>query len=109
MMDYNVKLGLAQLLAENCNGTLVSTPRQLENETFVFEFPSKPGNQYAIYKSGYVRSIMYNRGYNGNCTFYTPLITKSVYTEWGTRSREVVKVNFATAIDYLLKRFQITA
>ena len=106
-MDYFHKLRMANILADTCNGRLVSTSKQLKNETFVFEFDGAPNIRYAIYKSGYVRYLTPNSGRFGNQTFMGPCITTSVTGEDGRRVRSPKLVDFNNAFAYLQKRFYV--
>jgi hypothetical protein len=89
-------------LVKMTGGKFVSTQRQIKNETYAFEFPSKPNKQYVIYKRGYVRCLTRNK----TALSITPLIfSKSVKNEHGYYSKHTILVSLDAGIEYLRKRF----
>ena len=102
-MINQVRVSIAKAAAEACNGKLVSSKRQLNNETYMFQFDAKPGKTYGIYASGAVRCI--GRGQRQypqwGSTFMTPLLFNNV----GEGRREIRRVSFDEGLSYLINRF----
>jgi len=92
----------AAVVADLCGGELISTKKQLENGTFMFTFPQKPGKKYGVYRSGTVRCLWkgpYSIG-------MTPIIWDSFTDKRGYQSKKIRKVTLEEGLAYLLKRFK---
>jgi len=97
------RISIATAAAEACNGKLVSTQKQLENGTYMFQFGAAPEKTYGIYASGAVRCL--GKGSNHkqySHTYMTPLLFNRLP---GDR-REIRRVSFDEGLAYLINRFK---
>lgn len=108
-MEQIQKIAFAKLTAQITGGEFISTPRQLENGTFMFTFPSKPGKKYGIYSSGIVRCITEGR-YGDSMTpiLWNPVVKHTRHVcgrDYTYEEKTIRKVSFDEGLFYLQKRF----